>query len=63
MVNSTSIKRRKFLQLSSTAFLAWVAGKLIGKPPGRGSQSQVEEAAKKVGRLPRRKLGYSQRDI
>jgi len=63
MANSNSIKRRRFLQLSSTAFLAGVAGKLIGKSPGRGNQSQVEDAAQRVGKLPRRKLGYSQRDI
>ncbi|MBS0012294.1 MAG: 4Fe-4S dicluster domain-containing protein [Bacteroidales bacterium] len=63
MANKNSIKRRRFLQLSSTAFIAGAAGKLIGSSPVPGSQSQVEDAAEKVGKLPRRKLGYSQRDI
>ncbi|MFO7853129.1 MAG: hypothetical protein ACQERS_02290 [Bacteroidota bacterium] len=63
MKEKNSIKRRRFLQLSSTAFLAGAAGKLIGSSPEPGSQSQVEDAAAKVGKLPRRKLGYSQRDI
>jgi len=63
MSDKNSIKRRRFLQLSSTAFLAGVAGKLIGKPLESKPQFQVEDAAQKVGKLPRRKLGYSQRDI
>ena len=63
MANKISIKRRRFIQLSSTALLAGAAGKLIAKPVEPQPQSQVEEAAHKVGMLPRRKLGYSQRDI
>ncbi|MDT8402515.1 MAG: hypothetical protein RQ743_12540 [Bacteroidales bacterium] len=63
MAEKNSIKRRRFLQLSSTAFLAGAADKLIGKPVNMEPQSQVEDAAQKVGKLPRRKLGYSQRDI
>lgn len=63
MANKNPIKRRRFLQLSSTAFLAGAAGKIIGRPIEREPQSQVEEAANKVGKLPRRKLGYSPRDI
>ncbi len=63
MANKNSIKRRKFLQLSSTAFLAGLAGTLTGKPLQQEGLSLVEEAARQVGKLPRRKLGYSQRDI
>lgn len=63
MAKKNSIQRRRFLQLSSTAFLAGAAGKIIGRPLELEPQSQVEEAASKVGNLPRRKLGYSQRDI
>lgn len=63
MANMNPIKRRRFLQLSSTAFLAGVAGKLIGKPLDCTIQSEVEEAARKVGKLPRRKLGYSSREV
>jgi len=63
MAYKKSIKRRRFLQLSSTAFLAGAAGKLIGKSLKVEPQSQVEDAARKVGKLPRRKLGYSQKDV
>ncbi|HDR89600.1 MAG TPA: hypothetical protein ENN63_08270 [Bacteroidetes bacterium] len=63
MSEKNSIKRRRFLQLSSTAFLAGVSGNLMGKTWPRESLSIIEEAAQKVGPLPRRKLGYSQRDI
>lgn len=63
MAHRNSIKRRRFLQLSSSAFLAGAAGKLIGSTPVPVIQSQVEDAAARVGKLPRRKLGYSQRDI
>ncbi|MEE4214230.1 MAG: 4Fe-4S dicluster domain-containing protein [Bacteroidales bacterium] len=63
MAEKNSIKRRRFLQLSSTALLAGATGKLMGKPAEMEQQSQVEDAAQKVGELPRRKLGYSQRDI
>jgi predicted aldo/keto reductase-like oxidoreductase len=63
MTEKKPIKRRRFLQLSSTAFLAGAAIKLSGSAVDMGPQSQVEDAAQKVGRLPRRKIGYSQRDI
>jgi predicted aldo/keto reductase-like oxidoreductase len=62
MTNKNSIERRRFLKLSSTAFLAGLAGKLTGSQQEE-SLSIVEEAARKVGKLPRRKLGYSQREI
>ena len=60
--NKNSFERRKFLKLSLTAVLGGLTGKLAGNPWQEGS-SIIEDAAKKVGKLPRRKLGYSQRDI
>ena len=62
MKAKNSIERRKFLKLSSAAFLSGLAAKLTGSQD-KESMSIVEEAARKVGKLPRRKLGYSQRDI
>jgi predicted aldo/keto reductase-like oxidoreductase len=62
MENKKPIERRRFLKLSSAAVLAGLAGKLAGSQ-WKGVQSAVEEAARKVGKLPRRKLGYSQREI
>jgi len=62
MKDKTSIERRRFLKLSSAAVLARLAGKLTAGQWEK-SQSAVEEAAKKVGKLPRRKLGYSQREV
>ncbi len=57
-----SLKRRKFLQLSSTAVLAGLTTKITGTYRKSGS-SIIEEAARKVGPLPRGKLGYSQREV
>ena len=57
-----AIKRRNFLKLSSTAIVAGMTGKVFGHKTQEGD-SMIEEAARKVGRLPRRKLGYSNRDI
>jgi predicted aldo/keto reductase-like oxidoreductase len=62
MTDKNSIERRKFLKLSSAAVLAGLAGNLTGSQWIEGL-SIVEEAAQKVGKLPRRKLGYSQREI
>jgi predicted aldo/keto reductase-like oxidoreductase len=62
MTNNNSIERRKFLKLSSAGVLAGMADRLIGSRWTK-DLTTVEEAAKKVGKLPRRKLGYSQRDI
>ena len=56
------LKRREFLVRSSAAVAAGLAGKLAGKPPF-ARQDAVEEAAAKVGRLPRRKLGPSGREV
>jgi len=62
MTDKNSIERRKFLKLSSAGVLAGLADKLIGSRWIK-DLTTVEEAAKKVGKLPRRKLGYSQRDV
>lgn len=62
MENKNSIQRRKFLKLSSIGVLAGVTGKLT-IDPGMAGLSLIEEAAQKVGKLPRRNLGYSRRDI
>jgi predicted aldo/keto reductase-like oxidoreductase len=62
MTDKNSIERRRFLKLSSAAVLAGLTAKLTGSQ-WRQDLSVVEEAARKVGKLPRRKLGYSQREI
>lgn len=62
MKDKNSIERREFLKLSSAAVLAGLTGKLTASQLKEG-MSGVEEAARKVGKLPRRKLGYSQREI
>jgi len=62
MTDENSIQRRKFLKLSSVAVLAGLTGKIIGNER-KESLSVVEEAARKVGKLPRRKLGYSRREV
>ena len=48
--------------MSLAAVLAGLAAKLTAGQWKTG-QSSVEEAARKVGKLPRRKLGYSRREI
>jgi len=62
MAEKDPIKRRRFLQLSSTAVLGGMTSKLFGiqRPEG---QSMLEEVVQKVGMLPRRKLGYSGREV
>lgn len=60
MSKKSSIKRRDFLKLSSAA----VVNSLTGKPViGVDEPNPIAEAAKKVGQLPRRKLGYSGRKV
>ena len=56
------IKRREFLKLSSATVVAGLTTRLRGKP-WIGSEVTIEEAALKVGQLPRRKLGYSGREV
>ena len=48
--------------MSSAAVVAGLTGKLTGNQQKEG-MSVIEEAARKVGKLPRRKLGYSQREV
>jgi len=62
MADKNPIKRRRFLQLSSTAVIAGMTSKLFGSPRP-GGQSMLEEVVQKVGTLPRRKLGYSGREV
>lgn len=58
----TSISRRDLLKLSSAAVGALLAKDLGGKP-GNVDAGPISEAARKVGRLPRRKLGHSNREV
>lgn len=61
MKEKSPIQRRDFFRISSAAVVAGVTGKLAaGQQTGL---SAVEEAAEKVGKLPRRKLGYSGREV
>ncbi len=62
MSEKHSMKRREFLKMSSASFVAGLTGKLTAKPAIEGAVT-IEEAARKVGRLPRRKLGYSGREV
>jgi len=62
MTDKRLIKRREFLKLSSAAVVAGLTDRLTGKPLTE-SGFTIEEAARKVGRLPRRKLGYSGREV
>lgn len=60
--DENSIERRRFLKLSSTAFLAGLSVRLTGSKQ-KETVSIIEDVAQKVGILPRRKLGYSQREV
>jgi hypothetical protein len=62
MANKRSIKRRDFLKMSSATVVAGLTGRL-GAKPWTDSQLTIEEAARRVGGLPRRKLGYSGREV
>jgi hypothetical protein len=62
MTDKHSFKRRDFLRGSAAALVAGFAGGLAGRARAQGVDS-IEEAAAKVGRLPRRKLGYSGREV
>lgn len=62
MKNSNSLKRRRFLKLSSTAILAGFTGKLADAR-SNGVLPIIEDAFQKVGTFPRRKLGYSDREV
>ena len=62
MADKHSIQRRKFLKISSAAVMAGITGKLTANQ-WQERLSAVEDAARKVGTLPRRKLGYSGREV
>lgn len=62
MGKKSLIKRRDFLKLSSAAMLTGLVGGLAGNPL-IGKEDMITEAARKVGKLPRRKLGYSGRKV
>lgn len=62
MTEKRFIKRRDFLKLSSATFVAGLTGRLSGRPR-IDSEMTIEEAARRVGQLPRRKLGYSGRAV
>jgi predicted aldo/keto reductase-like oxidoreductase len=62
MTDNRSLKRREFLRGSTAALVVGLAGGLAGRTRAAGVGS-IEEAAAKVGRLPRRKLGYSGREV
>ncbi|MBN1272020.1 MAG: twin-arginine translocation signal domain-containing protein [Candidatus Aminicenantes bacterium] len=55
-------KRREFLKMSSAAALAGLTGNLTGDQAPEKALT-IEEAARKVGKLPRRKLGYSGQEV
>jgi hypothetical protein len=58
MSNKYQIGRREFLIVSAGAVATQ-----IGPACGRASVQEIQEAASKVGRLPRRKLGGTGREI
>ena len=62
MSKKSSIRRRDFLKFSSAAVMAGLTGELTGKSRG-GEEDPIAEAARKVGQLPRRPLGYSGRKV
>ena len=62
MTDKRSLKRRDILRGSTAALVVGLAGRLAGPATAAGVGS-IEEAAAKVGRLPRRKLGYSGHEV
>lgn len=60
MTKKNRMMRREFLQCSTVAVIAGLAGNSAALS---AADNPFEEAVKKVGRLPRRKLGYSNREI
>lgn len=64
MSSSPSLKRREFLRRSAAAAALGLAGGLPLKARTEGvRQDMIEEAAAKVGRLPRRKFGPAGREV
>lgn len=62
MGDNNLIRRRSFLRLSSTAALAGLAGRIGYGKEARGLQ-EMDEIIRRVGTFPRRKLGYSGREV
>lgn len=62
MAEHRSLKRREFLERTTAAVAAGLAGHLLGRTLF-AEANVIKEAAAKVGRLPRRALGYSQRKV
>ncbi len=60
MSRKNSLKRREFLQRSTAMVVAGLGGTFDGRAAAVDS---IEEAAGKVETLPRRKLGYSGREV
>jgi uncharacterized protein len=60
MTSIFSLKRRTFLKFSSAALAAGLGGKFTGQT---AAADIIEDAAGKVGQFPRRKLGYSGREV
>ncbi len=64
MSNSHPLKRRDFLRRSAAAAAFGLAGGLPLKARAAGGQEDlIQEAAAKVGRLPRRKFGSAGREV
>ncbi len=63
MKDKNSIERRNFLKLSLTAAIGGMAGKLFGNNWNGSPAPVINAVASKMGKFPRRKLGYSQREI
>ena len=62
MSDKRLMKRREFLKMSSATLFAGLTGRLTGHSGTDGTVT-IEEAARLVGRLPRRKLGTSGREV
>lgn len=62
MTYNRVLKRREFIKTSAMTVVAGLAGGLSGRSQAAVSD-YIEEAASKVGRIPRRQLGYSGREV
>lgn len=62
MENKNSLERRNFLKLSLTAAIGGMAGKMFGSN-WSANPTIADAVAREVGKFPRRKLGYSQREV
>ncbi len=61
-MEKNSLERRNFLKLSFTAAIGGIAGRLMGN--NWNSEATLKDHfIREIGRFPRRKLGYSQREV